>query len=172
MLNLLKAIQAMNCTQPTRVTHCNQSQLHHGTLALVEGRRITANAIKRRSGATSVEMAMTLPLLFLLLFGALELSHANMLLNSAEAAAYEGARRGIVPGANSEACIAATQRVLDVMKVRSSHITVNPSNLSTSQARTVTVTVDIPYSANSIIAPRFTGSLRIVRSCELNREIP
>ncbi len=43
-----------------------------------------------RSGVTTVEFAVVAPVAFLLLFGALELGHANMVFHSVEAAAYEG----------------------------------------------------------------------------------
>src|SRR5690606_21432947 len=58
--------------------------------------------IRPRRGAALVEFALTAPLLFFILFASLEFARANMLRNTVEMAAYEGARRGIVPGATAE----------------------------------------------------------------------
>ncbi|MEZ6075910.1 MAG: pilus assembly protein [Pirellulaceae bacterium] len=64
-------------------------------------RRALSGSLPLRSGVTTVEFAMTAPLLFMLLYAALELGHANMTFNAVEAACYEGARVGIVPGAKA-----------------------------------------------------------------------
>ena len=58
----------------------------------------------RRRGATTVELALTLPILFLLVFGAIEFSRAHMLQHTTEIAATEAARQAIVPGATAEEC--------------------------------------------------------------------
>lgn len=126
---------------------------------------------EQRSGATAVEFALTFPLLILMLFGAVELSHANMVLNSTEAAAYEGARRGIVPGGEAENCIASSQLMLDIAGIRGGSITVEPASLLI-DTDTVRVTIEVPYASNTIVAPLFTRDLRIVRTCELTREKP
>ncbi len=63
----------------------------------------------RRSGASAVEFALCAPLLFLLVFAAWEFSRANMILNTMENAAYEGCRRGIVPGASANDVRASAQ---------------------------------------------------------------
>ena len=51
-----------------------------------------------RAGSYTVEMALTLPLLFLLLMGFYDLARANLLRNMAQNAAYEAAREVIVAG--------------------------------------------------------------------------
>ena len=122
-----------------------------------------------RNGAVAVEFALTAPLLFFILLAALELSHANMVLNTAEAAAYEGAREGIVPRAAVGECTAAAERTLAISNVRGASITVVPANLAT-DTDTVRVTVSVPYAQNTILTPLFTTGLNIVRECELNRE--
>ncbi|MEZ6136862.1 MAG: pilus assembly protein [Pirellulaceae bacterium] len=122
-----------------------------------------------RSGAVAVEFAMMAPLMFFLLFGALELSHANMVYNSTEAAAYEGARQGIVPGATAADCINAAQGVLDITGVSNATIEVTPADLSIDTA-TVEVRIRVPYAQNTIVAPMFTKTLQIDRNCALTRE--
>lgn len=123
----------------------------------------------QRSGAVAVEFAITAPVLFLLLFGAIELSHANMVLHTVEAAAYEGSRQGIVPGASAGDCRRATRELLDIAGIRAATIQVTPSNLNT-VSDTVTVGITVPYNRNTIITPLFTDSLVMRRQCSLQRE--
>ena len=63
---------------------------------------IAACATGARRGATTVEVAMILPVLFLFIFASFEFSRLNMLKHLAGAAAYEGAREGIVIGATAD----------------------------------------------------------------------
>ena len=122
-----------------------------------------------RQGAVVVEFAITAPLLFLILFGCLELSHANMVFNVAEAAAFEGAREAIIPGATAAEAEAAAQRILNISRIRNAQVTVNPANLAV-DTETVQVTVRVVYSQNSILPPNFTRNLVMVRDCTLVRE--
>ena len=133
--------------------------------------RSTTRSSRRvsRRGATTVEFALTAPLLFLILFGSLELSHANMVFNVTEAAAFEGAREGIVPGATAAECQAAAQRILGISKISGANVTVNPGNLNTS-TQSIVVTITVPYARNTIVTPFFTNGLQIQRSCTLDRE--
>jgi Flp pilus assembly protein TadG len=112
---------------------------------------------------------MVAPIAFLLLFGSLELGHANMVFHSAEAAAYEGARKGIVPGATAAECIAEANEMLQLCRVRGGNVTVIPATLTPNDA-SVTVRIEVPYRSNSLIVPFFTRSLVINRECRLSRE--
>ncbi len=131
------------------------------------------NAIPRkqrqRRGATAVEFAMTAPLAFLLLLGALELGHANMVFNTTEAAAYEGARHGIVPGASAVDCVSEATRILEISGIRGAVVSVVPADLDTI-SDSVQVIINVPYSSNTIVAQTFTKQLQISRACELRRE--
>lgn len=113
---------------------------------------------------------MTAPLVFMLLLGALELGHANMVFHAAEAAAFEGARAGIVPGATSSEVTSATQNVLDISRIRDASISISPSNLN-SKEETIRVEVNVPYPKNTLMPPFFTKGLTIRRECQLSREL-
>ncbi|MCU0712460.1 MAG: pilus assembly protein [Pirellula sp.] len=132
-------------------------------------RPIVKSSRSTRRGATTVEFAMVAPIAFLLLFGSLELGHANMVFHSAEAAAYEGARKGIVPGATAAECIAEANEMLQLCRVRGGNVTVIPATLTPNDA-SVTVRIEVPYRSNSLIVPFFTRSLVINRECRLSRE--
>ena len=131
-------------------------------------RRSTISA--KRKGATAVEFALTLPVLMLMLFATYELTRVNMMLHTAEAAAYEGARLGIVPGATNAECEDAAQAMLATAGIKNAEVTINPSDL-TSNSETVSITVSLSYHDNTLMFPVFMGrDARITKTCELVRE--
>ena len=129
-------------------------------------RRINSNS---RTGAAAVEFALTLPLLLLLLFGGYELSRANMMMHTAESAAYEGARLGIVPGASADTVRAETQRVLNTIGLENVTIDIEPANLNV-ESDQIAVTVEFSFADNTLFVPRFMGTQPFVRTCRLIRE--
>jgi Flp pilus assembly protein TadG len=122
-----------------------------------------------RRGTAAVEFAMTAPLLFMMIYASVELGHANMVLNATEAACYEGARVGIVPGATADECRAAAATILQISGIRGATIQVAPADLNTN-SNTVRVDIAVPYVSTAIMPATFTRGLNIRRSCELIRE--
>ncbi|GIW98612.1 MAG: hypothetical protein KatS3mg111_1945 [Pirellulaceae bacterium] len=111
---------------------------------------------------------MTLPLLLLFLLGALEISRMNMILETANNAAYEAARACIVPGATSEDGITAASATLNAIGVTGVEVVIEPSNI-TNATPSVTATVSIPYSDNLWLPASYaTGSANV--SCTLTRD--
>ena len=125
--------------------------------------------LRNRRGASTVEFAMTLPVLLLLMFGGYELSRANMIMHTCEAAAYEGARVGIVPGVSSTEVQDVTNAVLSTVGVKNAGVSVQPSDLSV-PTDTVAVTVQVSFAENSLLAPLFMGTSTFNRTCTLTRE--
>lgn len=128
-----------------------------------------SRARPNRRGVTVVEFAMTAPILFLMLYAALELGHANMTYNAVEAACYEGARVGIIPGTQAADCRAAAERILAISKIRGANVTVVPASLD-APSPSVQVRITLPYADTSIMPATFTRLLTINRQCELVRE--
>jgi Flp pilus assembly protein TadG len=124
----------------------------------------------RQRGALTVEFALTLPVLLLLLFGAYELGRANMLRNTADAAAYEGARRGIVPGAKSDDIRDSVNFILATAGIRESTIRITPANID-SNTQNVLVEIDVPMAGNTLMPSFFTGEIAFRGRCQLNREL-
>lgn len=122
-----------------------------------------------RRGALSVEFALVAPLLLLLTFAAVEFARLNMLVNSMENAAYEGARRGIIPGANADQVRSEAGAILTAVGAVGSDVTVMPATISQSTPD-VTVTIRVPLNDNAWITPRFTSNLVLERTCKLTRE--
>jgi Flp pilus assembly protein TadG len=123
-----------------------------------------------RRGAVAVEFALTAGLLFLILFASVEFMRVNTIVNSAENAAYEGARAGIVPGAKAKEVRAAARSMMTAIGVRGSKITVNPSTIQQDTPE-ITVTVEVPLDRNSFIGPRYFLGDTLTKTCTLTREV-
>ncbi len=92
-----------------------------------------------------------------------------MITHTAEQAAYEGARRGTIPGANAAVAQQFAEAELDRIGLQQAVVTVIPSEIS-STTEEVTVQVRIPMNANGWITPSVLKDAYITRSCTLSRE--
>jgi Flp pilus assembly protein TadG len=118
-----------------------------------------------RHGATTVEVALILPVLFLFIFASFEFSRLNMLKHLAGAAAYEGAREGIVIGATAAEVTARANAILAAGSVSDATITTTPSTI-TEATTEIFVQVTIPVEGNFWLMPVYasgsiTGSSRL-----------
>jgi len=130
---------------------------------------IPKSPIRNRWGAATVEFALCAPVFFFLVFGGIELSRVNMLIHTVESSLLQGARRGIIPGATAEQCRQAAQNVLDIGRIRTSTITVSPTNI-TDTTTSVTISVSVPLDNNGYQASSLFLGKTISRSATLNRE--
>lgn len=124
---------------------------------------------QQRNGAVAAEFAICAPILFMLLFAALEVGFANMMYHSTEAACYEAARTAIVPGATAAEANAAANRVLRSAGINSAAIQITPGNLAT-ETETVSVQISVRYSDNTTLPAFWIAETPFVKVCELNRE--
>ena len=122
-----------------------------------------------RQGATVVEMALTLPVLFLMLFACYEFGRANMIRHTAQGAAYEAARVAIVPGATVGEVRDTAEFFLSTSGVNNFDIDVEPRIITDSTA-TVTVVITVSMRENSTIGLLFTENAVFEGRCVLSRE--
>ncbi|MBR9802351.1 pilus assembly protein [bacterium] len=134
----------------------------------IQRRQSTASR-SSRSGAALVEFAITVPVVFLLFFAAFDFCRLSMLTHTAEQAAYEGARRGSMPGATAKLARRAAQEELDRLGIRDATIFIQPSVITSATAR-LTVEVHIPLSSNAWVPPQVLRNATIKRQCSLSRE--
>ena len=132
------------------------------------GKRINNKRIDRQ-GATVVEMALTLPILFLLLFACYEFGRANMIRHTAQGAAYEAARVAIVPGAKIEEIKETAEFFLSTSGVRKFDLDIEPKNI-TDATETVTVRITVRMRENSSIGLLFNEDAVFEGRCQLKRE--
>jgi Flp pilus assembly protein TadG len=124
----------------------------------------------RRRGAATVEFALCLPLLFLIFFTGYELCRTNMIRHTADNAAYEGARRAIVPGATASDAEDTAVALLNIVGASGATVAVSPTVIQDDTPE-VTVTVTVPMDANAWVAPRLMKNKSIVSSFTLAREL-
>ncbi len=125
----------------------------------------------RRAGAAALEMAMVLPLLFLLVFGIIEMGRAIMVNQVITNAAREGARRAVIPGATDAHVEGRIDTYLNAAGIsgftRTISVNGSQASLSTAQSKDeIGISVSVPYSAVSygiynLIAPSRTFSAEI-----------
>lgn len=113
-----------------------------------------------REGTVATEMAVCLPIMFLLFLGSIDLIRYNLLRNIVTHAAYEAARTGIVKGATIDDVKAVVGDELSKFASPLEYtITTNPEVLPTSGASgtlQITVTADV-RDAGWILSDHFPG---------------
>lgn len=134
------------------------------TLAGTRGLRLAST---RRDGATTVELALTLPIFLMFLMGAFEFGWLNVIRHTADNAAYEAARHAMVPGATAAEAIAKAELLLRVVGTRDARIIVAPETI-TKDAEAVTVTIEVPVDRNALVLPKFARG-RVLRSSSTHR---
>ena len=124
-----------------------------------------------RRAAMLVEIAIVLPIIFAMIAAFIELSRAWMLKQTADSAAYEGARAAIVAGALPMDGQLAAESLLKSSGIKTWRIAIEPPVIE--EATTyVTVSVRIPVSGNTWIAPFFLKQTEVASSVSLITERP
>jgi Flp pilus assembly protein TadG len=122
-----------------------------------------------RRGAVTVETALALPILLLVVFSAVDFARLNMLRNTAEDACYEGARKGIVPGATAQSVMTTTAQILKTVGAANASVSISPAVLDNTIS-SVTVTVTIPLKDNAWTAAAARTDKVLTKSCTLSCE--
>ncbi|QEG21834.1 TadE/TadG family type IV pilus assembly protein [Mariniblastus fucicola] len=122
-----------------------------------------------RTGALTVEFALVLPLLLLCLFAFYEISRASMIKHATEASAYEGARKGIVPGATEQEIRDQVEFVLSSVGVENFTINVEQNHPSGSTLK-VKVTVNVPFTETTTGGLLFGANRSFTAVTELGQE--
>jgi len=125
---------------------------------------------QKRRGALTVEVALCLPILLMVLFGGYELAHANMILHSTESAAYEGARTGIIPGATPEKIETSVSQLLLAVGIKNFDVVVTPNVIDETTDK-ISVDVSVPVRENMSFPAFFMKDPTFRGRCELSREI-
>jgi Flp pilus assembly protein TadG len=106
----------------------------------------------RRSGAAVTELALTLPVLVLIVLGTIEICSMIFLRQTLQLCAYQGARVALLPGSELGNVQGGCLQMLEARNIQQSTITVTPADFDQQPFGTVvTVTVTADCAANSII---------------------
>ena len=109
------------------------------------------HADSRRKGLAVVELAVCLPLLLMLTFGAIEAANAIFLKQTLVAAAYEAARASTATGGTEDDGRLKLTEVLAARNVKGSSVEFSPSITPlTTPGTAITITVTAPSNSNSL----------------------
>ena len=107
--------------------------------------------VNRRRGTATIELAVCLPLIVLVTFGAVEGASMIFLKQALVQSAYEGAKAAIKPNATNSDVEAATQSVLVGRSLNDSTLEMTPSSIENLPSGTViTISVRAPSASNSL----------------------
>ena len=125
-----------------------------------------ARRLRFRSGNAVLDMALVLPLLIMITFGAVEYGFALYLKHSLQSAAREGARAAIVAGATAtnvqDAVDASMQAAGFAQSKYTRPPTITPANWQTMAAgNTITVTVQTTWGTAGVsVLPTYLGGIQ------------
>ncbi len=122
-----------------------------------------------RTGATIVEFAIVAPIFFVLLLAGIEFATLGTIRSTAHNAAYEGARKLVIPGANPNDGIDEATRILGIVGVDKLTVTTDPTTIDDT-TQEITLNISIPYDDNAVFVPYFTGGITITSSVTLKTE--
>src|SRR5688572_29502758 len=118
-----------------------------------------------RSGNAVLDMALIMPLLIMLTFGAVEYGFALYIKHSLQAAAREGARAAVVSGATATEVQAAVDSAMLAAGFQQAKYTrpptISPANWTSAAAgTTITVTVNTTWgTAGCKVLPNYLGGI-------------
>ncbi|MGA2797237.1 MAG: TadE family protein [Thermoguttaceae bacterium] len=115
-------------------------------------------ADRMRKGLATVELAICLPVLVIVVLGSIEATDAIFLKQRLTAAAYEGARSATTQGKTSAMATTAANNIITQFGISGSSVTITPTVTITTPAGTqITVIVNAPLSSNMCIGPFIIG---------------
>jgi Flp pilus assembly protein TadG len=128
---------------------------------------------RQRRGAAVVELAFTAPILFLLVFGMIDIGRAVMVQNLITNAARDGARAAVLDGATAAEIQSDVTTYLSASSVDGATATVSPSPLSSADlGDPVTVTVQVPFSSVSWLpSSMYLSGATLQASVVMRREV-
>ncbi len=114
------------------------------------------NRNTKRRGVAAVEFAVCLPVIVLLVFGAIEASSFIFLKQSLNVAAYEGIRESIRADSNSSNGVNRAENILDSRNVQDFSIAFpDGDSAGASRGDEIVIEVSAPTSSNSPLAGQF-----------------
>ena len=124
---------------------------------------------QNRRGAAAVEFSITAGIALMFFFASFEFCRVAMIRHTVDNAVYEGARTGIIPGANQNEVKAKAKTILNSIGLQNASIKVTPSNL-TDTVDKITVDISVPIDRNAFGASLFFKGKKVTRSLTMLRE--
>lgn len=132
-------------------------------------RRRSTGPIRR--GVASVELAVCLPALALLVLGSIEACNVIFLEHSLTISSYEGVRVAIQHDASNAEVTGKCNQILTARHVNGPSVTITPSDVAGVPAgQTITIAVSAPCDANAISPSWFFGGRSLTAETVMVKE--
>lgn len=132
-------------------------------------RTVTA---RRPRGNAAVELAVTLPLMALIVFGSVEVCSHIFTKQAIESAAYECVRLAISAGATDTQLQTKMDEILTARGITGATLTTTPSTIAgVERGERITVTISAPASSNSMALTSFVATGNIQAECVMVKEL-
>lgn len=131
--------------------------------------RRCATKTARRKGAATVELAVTMPIIFLLAMGSIEAASMTFLRQALVQSAYETVKEAVKTNGTQANALVRGQQVLDFRNITGEQVTFDPINVADADRGTpVTVQISAPGDANTVFPfQMFSGQTITVRATML-----
>jgi len=124
-----------------------------------------------RRGNATVELAVLLPVLVLIVFGTIETCSMIYTTQTLHISAYEGSRMCLVPKSTAAQVEVAANQMLTDRRVRGPSIAISPINFSNAPIGTnITVTVTAPANSNNFVPSFFFAGRTLTGTCTMMKE--
>ena len=156
--------------------NCLPQTIHVVPVALsqLENKNMTHSRNRKsrtRKGAAVAELAVCLPVIVLLVLGAIECCTMIFLRQSLHIAAYEGVRVAISQDADSTAIWSRCQEVITERRINGSGVLVTPNDVGlVARGTPIEVEVTAPCATNNALPLQFFGSRLMSAGATMNKE--
>lgn len=134
-------------------------------------KRRLSHAQSKKQGAALVELALFLPIYFMITMATIETCRVLYIHQSLSIAAYECARIGVVPGMTRDAMDTQCNLILNGRNIKGGSLQVSPLNPATMQFGDVlTVTVSAPADRNSLVGSWFYQGKTLTETVKIMAE--
>jgi hypothetical protein len=124
-----------------------------------------------RSGAAVTELAITLPILVLMLMATIECCCMIFVTQTLHIAAYEGTRVALVPGITTAQVEHSIRQILNDRRVKNATISIEPSNFANAPITSfIRVRVTAPANSNTPVTPIFFTNQTLRGECSMMKE--
>jgi len=133
--------------------------MNQTTLNLIDNKPLRRSSSARRSGVATVEFAICLPILTLLVFGSIEAASFIFLKQSLQVAAYEGIREAIRNGSTNTTSAGRSMAILNSRFVLDANVAFPNGNVAAvRRGEQVIIEVSAPTRTNSPLAGQWIAN--------------
>ena len=109
--------------------------------------------VPKRTGAVTVEFAIVANVMFVMIFGCIELTRMSLMRNLAQDAAYFAARAAVIPGATNADATREANRILGTLGTKGVSVVINNGQAVSQDTEELQVEVIIDLNQNMIMSP-------------------